>query len=147
MNELFQLRPVLLIKAGNVVSVDVGEVGFNRGNCSCASTIKKHEIKFCTQKAALSHLPAAKTLITDKGYDSDEFRDALAAKGITPCIPSRSNRIADIIYDNGLYKTRGRIEIMFGRLKDWRRIAMRYDRAAHTFVSAIYVAATVIFWL
>ena len=36
---------------------------------------------------------------------------------------------------------------MFGRLKDWRRIAMRYDRAAHTFVSAIFVAATVIFWL
>jgi transposase len=62
-------------------------------------------------------------------------------------IPSRSNRIADIIYYNGLYKTRGRIEIMFGRLKDWRRIAMRYDRAAHTFFSAIRVAATVIFWL
>ncbi len=36
---------------------------------------------------------------------------------------------------------------MFGRLKDWRRIAMPYDRAAHTFVSAIYVAATIIFWL
>ena len=36
---------------------------------------------------------------------------------------------------------------MFGRLKDWRRIAMRYDRAAHTFFSAICVAATVIFWL
>jgi transposase len=98
-------------------------------------------------KLLYPHLPAAETLIADKGYDSDEFRDALAAKGITPCIPSRSNRIADIIYDKGLYKTRGRIEIMFGRLKDWRRIAMRYDRAAHTFVSAIYVAATVIFWL
>jgi transposase len=54
--------------------------------------------------------------------------------------------IAPIFY-NGLYKTRGRIEIMFGRLKDWRRVAMRYDRAAHTFFSAIGVAATVIFWL
>jgi hypothetical protein len=39
------------------------------------------------------------------------------------------------------------IEIVFGRLMDWRRIAMRYDRAAHAFVSAIYVAATVTFWL
>jgi transposase len=92
-------------------------------------------------------VPAAETLIADKGHDSDEFRDALAAKGITPCIPSRSNRIADIIYDNGMYKTRGRIQILFGRLKDWRRIAMRYDRAAHTFFSAICVAVTVIFWL
>ena len=44
----------------------------------------------------------AETLIADKSYDSDEFRGALAAKGITPCIPSRSNRIADIIYDSGL---------------------------------------------
>ena len=67
---------------------------------------------------------------------------------ITPCIPSRSNRIADIIYDNGLYKTRGRIEIMFGRLKDWRRIAMRYDPAAHTFVSAICISpGSSIVWL
>ena len=98
-------------------------------------------------KLLYPHLPAAETLIADKGYDSDEFRDALAAKGITPCIPSRPNRIADIIYDNGPYKTRGRIEIMFGRLKDWRRIAMRYDRAARTFVSAIRIAATVILWL
>jgi transposase len=49
---------------------------------------------------------------------------------LMPCIPSRSNRIADIVYDNGLHKTRERIEIMFGRPKDWRRIAMCYDRAA-----------------
>jgi len=40
-----------------------------------------------------------------------------------------------------------RIEIMFGRLKDWRRIAMRHDRCAHTFFAAITLAATVIFWL
>ncbi len=39
------------------------------------------------------------------------------------------------------------IERMFGRLKDWRRIATRYDRCAHTFMSAICIAATVIFWL
>jgi transposase len=97
-------------------------------------------------KLLYPHLPADEKLIADKGYDSDELRDALAAKGITPCIPSRSNRIADIIYDNGLYKTRGRIEIVFGRLKDWCRIAMRYDRAAHTFVSSICIAAAVIFW-
>jgi transposase len=98
-------------------------------------------------KLLYPHLPAAETLIADKGCESDEFRDAFAAKGITPCIPSRSNSIADIIYDNGLYKTRGRIEMMFGRLKDWRCVAMRYDRAAHTFVSAICIAAAVIFWL
>jgi hypothetical protein len=36
---------------------------------------------------------------------------------------------------------------MFGRLKDWLRVAMPYDRSAHTFFSAICIAATVIFWL
>jgi transposase len=52
-----------------------------------------------------------------------------------------------IPHDATLYRQRHRTEIMFGRLKDWRRIAMRYDRCAHTFLSAITLAATVIFRL
>jgi transposase len=39
------------------------------------------------------------------------------------------------------------LESMFGRLKDWRRVHTRYDRCAHTFMSAICIAAFVIFWL
>ena len=69
-------------------------------------------------------------LIADKGYDSDWFREALADLKITPCIPGRANRKAPIPYDADLYKQRNRIERMFGRLKDWRRIATRYDRCA-----------------
>jgi transposase len=46
-----------------------------------------------------------------------------------------------------LYRQRHKIENMFGKLKDWRRIHTRYDRCAHTFFSAIAIAATVIFWL
>ncbi|WP_154725285.1 transposase, partial [Brevundimonas mediterranea] len=42
---------------------------------------------------------------------------------------------------------RNRIEIMFGRLKDWRRVATRYDRCPNVFLSAIALAATVLFWL
>ena len=98
-------------------------------------------------KLLYPHLPEASTLIGDKGYDSSEFRDALAAKGIAACIPSRANRKCQISCDPHLYRTRSKIEIMFGRLKDWRRIAMRYDRSAHTFFSAICIAAAVIFWL
>ena len=45
------------------------------------------------------------------------------------------------------YKRRNRIEIMFGRLKDWRRVATRYDRCPETYLSAIALAATVLFWL
>ena len=92
-------------------------------------------------------LPPAKTLIADKGYDSDEFRQALAARQIRACIPPKRNRKNQHSFDKQLYKTRHKIENMFGRLQDWRRINTRYDRCAHTFMSAICIAATVIFWL
>jgi putative transposase len=87
----------------------------------------------------LPDLPEADRLIADKGYDSDWFREALTELEITPCIPGRANRKAPVPYDANLYKQRNRIEPMFGRLKDWRRIATRYDRCAHTFMSAICI--------
>ena len=86
-------------------------------------------------------------MIADKGYDSDKLRQALAKRGIKACIPGRANRKEPIVYDKELYKSRNLVERLFGRLKDWRRIATRYDRCAHTFYSAICLAATVIFWL
>ncbi|MBX9662558.1 IS5 family transposase [Novosphingobium sp.] len=92
-------------------------------------------------------LPRAKALLADRGYDADWFRAALTERGITPCIPSKANRKVPIPHDTVLYRQRHRIENMFGKLKDWRRIHTRYDRCAHTFMSAICIAATVIFWL
>ena len=98
-------------------------------------------------KAILPALPKAKELLADKGYDANWFREALAIRKIIACIPSKSNRKIAIPHDRKLYQQRHKVEIMFGRLKDWRRIHTRYDRCAHTFMSAIYIAATVIFWL
>lgn len=92
-------------------------------------------------------LPNAKEMLADRGCDSDRFRKALTAEGIMPCIPPRKNRKVQIDYNKTLYKQRHKIENMFGRIKDWRRIAMRYDRCAHTFFSAICIAAAVIFYL
>ena len=92
-------------------------------------------------------LPPAKAMLADRGYDADWFRNALLARGIAPCIPSKTNRKVPIPHDKDLYRQRHKIENMFGRLKDWRRIATRYDRCAHTFFSAIAIAAAVIFWL
>ncbi|WP_409020576.1 IS5 family transposase [Brevundimonas vesicularis] len=97
--------------------------------------------------AMLDSLPRAQWLLGDRGYDADWFRDALQAKGITPCIPGRKSRTEPICYDKRRYKRRNRIEIMFGRLKDWRRVATRYDRCPTVFLSAIALAATVLFWL
>jgi transposase len=92
-------------------------------------------------------LAHARELIADRGYDSNPFRAALAERGIAACIPSKKNRKQPIPYDKALYRQRHRIEIAFGCLKDWRRIATRYDRCANTFFGAITLAAIVIFWL
>jgi len=92
-------------------------------------------------------LPKARELIADRGYDSNPFRAALAERGIAACIPPKKNRTKHIPYDKDLYRQRFHVEIMFGRLKDWRRIATRYDRCATIFFGAITLAAIVTFWL
>ncbi len=92
-------------------------------------------------------LPPARERLGDRGYDSNAFRAALVARGVNPCIPPRKNRKVVINYDEALYRQRHRVENTFGRLKDWRRVATRYDRCAHTCFLAICIAATVIFWL
>ena len=97
--------------------------------------------------ALLSSLPPAKALLADRGYDADWLRDALADRKIEACNPAKSNRKNRIPHDRLLYKKRHKIENMFGKLKDWRRIRTRYDRCAHSFMSAIAIAAIVIFWI
>jgi len=95
----------------------------------------------------LPSLPRAKERLGDRGYDSNRFRRALIERGIEPCTPSSKSRKVPIPYNRALHRQRHLIENMFGRLKDWRRIAMRYDRCAHTFMSAICLASTVLFWI
>ena len=98
--------------------------------------------------ALLLHaLPPAKAILGDRGYDADWFRNALAERGIVACIPSKTNGKIPISHDRTLYRQRHKVENMFGRLKDWRRIHTRYDRCAYTLFSAICIAATVTFWL
>ncbi|MGC1428016.1 MAG: IS5 family transposase, partial [Albidovulum sp.] len=119
------------------------------------------EISDYTGAAALvGSLPAAEWLLgpshglqanrcraTDRGYDADWSKDALKDKGIKPYIPGRRSRSKPVKYDKRRSKRRNRIEIMFGRLKAWRRVATRYDRCPKVFLSAVAPAATVLFWL
>jgi transposase len=99
------------------------------------------------QMSDLDALPSASHLIADRGYDSNWFRQALTDKGIEPCVPRTKNRKLPIDYDKTLYRQRYKVENMFAKLKDWRRIATRYDRCAHTFFSAICIAAAIAFYL
>ncbi|MEL7068338.1 MAG: IS5 family transposase [Cyanobacteria bacterium J06581_3] len=89
----------------------------------------------------------AEALLADKAYDADErMRAVLKAQGIEPVIPSKSNRTEPIDYDKHLYKARHLIENFFAKLKQYRAIATRYDKTARNFLSAIHMAACVI-WL
>ena len=98
-------------------------------------------------RALLGSLPDVDWLLGDRGHDADWFREALKDKGIRARIPGQKQRKKTVKYDKRRYKRRNRIETMFGRLKDWRRVATRYDRCPKVFLSAIALAATVLFWL
>ena len=97
--------------------------------------------------ALLNSLPDADCLLADLGCDADWFREALADRSTKPCIPGRKSRKKAVRYDERRYRRRNRIERMFGRLKEWRRVAPCYDRCPKVFLSTIVLAATVIFWL
>jgi len=98
-------------------------------------------------RLVLDALPPASQLIADRGYDSTWFREELEARGIEPCIPSSRSRKIPFACDKVLYRQRHKVENLFAKLKDWRRIATRYDRYPTAFFSAVALAATVIFWL
>src|SRR3954447_55548 len=98
-------------------------------------------------RLVLDVLPSAATLIADRGYDSAGFREALTAKGIEPCIPSSQSRKVPYASNKLLYRQRHKVENLFAKLKDWQRIATRYDRCAHTYFSAICIAASVVCYL
>ncbi|PZX09831.1 transposase [Palleronia aestuarii] len=91
-----------------------------------------------------SGFPQANWLLADRGCDADWFRNSLSGSRIRACIPPRKSRTIPTKYDKRRYWRRHRIEIMFGRIKDWRRVATRYDRCPEVFLSAIALAATVI---
>jgi transposase len=87
-----------------------------------------------------------KHLLADRGYDSDTFRNILKKKGINSVIPGRKNRKQPIEYDQQLYKKRNAAERFFGRIKEFRRIATRYDKTSVMFKGAI-VLASIAIWL
>jgi len=86
-------------------------------------------------------------LIADKAYDTNKLRQLLANQSIEAVIPSIARRKPLIPYDPVAYRQRNLIERMFGRLKDFRRIAIRYDKLARNFLASIALAATLIWWI
>ena len=86
-------------------------------------------------------------LLADKGYDANSLRGLLAAQRTTAVIPSTASRKVTIPYDAQAYRQRNLVERMFCRLKDYRRVATRYDKLARNFLAGTLIAATLIWWL
>jgi len=95
----------------------------------------------------LALAPAMAALIADKAYDGDGLRAAIAELGALPVIPNKSNRKRIHPFDATRYRDRNVIERMFCRLKDFRRIATRYDKLARNFFAAVLIAAMIAYWL
>jgi len=98
-------------------------------------------------RLCLEAMPPSKYMIADKGYDSAALREWLEERGTEPVIPPRVNRKVQYAYDKALYRTRNIIERSFGRLKDYRRIATRFDKDVRNFLAALCIAVTVIWWI
>jgi transposase len=82
--------------------------------------------------------------LADKAYDSNAIRDLIEHQGAVPDIPSKANRRWKSCFSRSLYKGRNAVERMFCRLKDYRRIATRYDKLATNFLSPIYPVSQIV---
>jgi len=82
--------------------------------------------------------------VMDKAYDSNAIRAKLQAKGITPVIPPKSNRLESLVYDKACYQQRNKVERLFNKLKQFRRVATRYEKLTANFLAFVLLALIVI---
>ena len=85
-------------------------------------------------------------VLADRGYDSDEIVDYIRGINAIPVIPPRSNRLVQREYDKIIYKERNLVERLFNRLKQFRKIATRFDKIQVNFEALIYLACSYL-WL
>jgi len=99
----------------------------------------RHDIR--PAAGLIDRLPPAKSLLADAAYDSDAFRAFLTARGTTPVIKQNPTRKRLHPFDKAAYKGRNIIERAFSHLKDWRRVATRYDKLARNFCATVIIAS------
>ncbi len=101
----------------------------------------------CDLDGADALLPdiSAKTILADKGYDADvRVLEPIARAGKTAVIPPKRHRTNKRFYDKHLYQARHLIENFFGKLKEFKRTAMRCDKTDSSFEAMIYLATAAI---
>jgi transposase len=95
----------------------------------------------------LAEVRGCRHVLADKGYDSDKLRAVIRDKGARPVIPGRSSRKRKVRFDKSRYRFRWTVEAVFCRLKDFRRVATRYDKLARNYEATLAIATIVAYWL
>ena len=98
-------------------------------------------------KRLIRRVVRPKRMLGDKAYDSADLREELDEHGTKSIIPNRSNRNQPFSFSKRLYKLRWRIEAAFTRLKDFRRVATRYDKLARNYLATVCLAAALAWWI
>jgi transposase len=105
----------------------------------------RHDIK--PAPGLIEPLPPAKSLLADAAYDSEAFRQFLTDRRTTPVIKQNPTRKREHPFDKDAYKGRNIIERAFSHLKDWRRVATRYDKLARNFRATVILATILLWWV
>jgi transposase len=98
------------------------------------------------QAAALLEGQQAAIVMADTAYDADHFRAAISAMGAIAVIPNNPSRSTKLSMDEYLYKERHLVECCFSKLKQFRRVATRYEKTARNFLAIVTIAATIL-WI
>ena len=98
------------------------------------------------QAAALIEGHHAEIVLADAAYDADHFRAVIAAMDAEAVIPNNPSRTAKHHFDRERYKERHLIECCFSKLKQFRRVATRYEKTARNYLAVVTLAATIL-WL
>lgn len=85
-------------------------------------------------------------LLADKGYDADAIREELAKAEVEAVIPAKCNRRDPVPHDRTKYKLRNLVERLFNKLKNWRRIATRYDKTKESYLGFVNLASALL-WI
>jgi transposase len=85
-------------------------------------------------------------LLADKGYDADAIRQELARADVEAVIPTKSSHRKPIPHDREKYRWRNLVERLFSKLKNWRRVATRYDKTAESYLGFVALASVTL-WL
>ena len=114
--------------------------------CPVRFTLTAGQHGDCPQAYGLIEGLPAEVVMADAAYDADRLRQAIAAKGAVAVIPNNPSRARKYPLDRHLFAQRYLIECCFSKLKQFRRVATRYEKTARNYRAVVTLAAIVL-WL